>query len=149
MTSRLLAIGLPLSILAGTAIAVLMYPSLPLALAGLIAASLAPTDVSVELVDYGFELPDTIDGDALLEVTNDSAAEPHEMEVARLDDGSTVDDVRRALERRRSAPSTPIGGMQGLLPGASQRLQLDLDPGRYVVICEVPRRTGRHTMPRE
>ena len=47
LTSRLLAIGLPLSILAGTAIAVLMYPSLPLALAGLIAASLAPTDAAL------------------------------------------------------------------------------------------------------
>ena len=47
LTSRLLAIGLPLSILAGTAMAVLVYPSLPLALAGLIAASLAPTDAAL------------------------------------------------------------------------------------------------------
>src|SRR5687768_18494768 len=44
LTGRLLAIGLPLSILAGTAVAVVLFPSLPLALAGLIAASLAPTD---------------------------------------------------------------------------------------------------------
>ena len=64
------------------------------------------------------------------------------MEVARLDEGSTVDDVARALERGDQPPSTPIGGMQGLLPGASQRLQLDLDPGRYVVICEVPSPDG-------
>ena len=47
LTTRLLAIGLPLSILAGTALAVVLFPSFPLALAGLIAASLAPTDAAL------------------------------------------------------------------------------------------------------
>jgi NhaP-type Na+/H+ or K+/H+ antiporter len=47
LTARLLAIGLPLSILAGTAVAVVLFPSLPLALAGLLAASLAPTDAAL------------------------------------------------------------------------------------------------------
>ena len=47
LTARLLAIGLPLSILAGTAAAVVLFPSLPLALAGVIAASLAPTDAAL------------------------------------------------------------------------------------------------------
>ncbi len=47
LTARLLAIGLPLSIIAGTAVAVVLFPSLPLALAGLIAASLAPTDAAL------------------------------------------------------------------------------------------------------
>jgi sodium/hydrogen antiporter len=47
LTTRLLAIGLPLSIIAGTAMALLVFPSLPLALAGLIAASLAPTDAAL------------------------------------------------------------------------------------------------------
>ena len=46
LTTRLLAVGLPLSILAGTALAVVLFPSFPLALAGLIAASLAPTDAA-------------------------------------------------------------------------------------------------------
>ena len=47
LTTRLLAIGLPLSILAGTALAVVLFPTFPLALAGLIAASLAPTDAAL------------------------------------------------------------------------------------------------------
>ncbi len=47
VTARLLAIGLPLSIAMGTALAVLLLPNLPLALAGLIAASLAPTDAAL------------------------------------------------------------------------------------------------------
>ncbi len=41
LTTRLSAIGLPLSIVTGTAMAVLVFPSLPLALAGLGAAGVS------------------------------------------------------------------------------------------------------------
>jgi NhaP-type Na+/H+ or K+/H+ antiporter len=47
LTSRLLGLGLPLSIIAGTLVAVVVFPSLPVALAGLIGASLAPTDAAL------------------------------------------------------------------------------------------------------
>jgi sodium/hydrogen antiporter len=47
LISRLLGIGLPLSILAGSAVALLLYPSLPIALIVLIGASLAPTDAAL------------------------------------------------------------------------------------------------------
>jgi NhaP-type Na+/H+ or K+/H+ antiporter len=47
LTGRLLGIGLPLSVIAGTVIALLLFPSLPFALAALIAASLAPTDAAL------------------------------------------------------------------------------------------------------
>ena len=47
LTARLLGFGLPLSIVAGTALRVLLFPSIPLALAGLIAAALAPTDAAL------------------------------------------------------------------------------------------------------
>jgi NhaP-type Na+/H+ or K+/H+ antiporter len=47
LTARLLGIGLPLSIIAGAGLAALLFRSLPLALAGLVAASLAPTDAAL------------------------------------------------------------------------------------------------------
>jgi NhaP-type Na+/H+ or K+/H+ antiporter len=47
LTSRLLGVGLPLAIVAGTAAGVLLFPSLPLALAALLGASLAPTDAAL------------------------------------------------------------------------------------------------------
>jgi NhaP-type Na+/H+ or K+/H+ antiporter len=47
LTSRLLGVGLPLSIIAGAGLAVVLFPSLPVALAGLIAAALAPTDAAL------------------------------------------------------------------------------------------------------
>lgn len=52
-------------------------------------------DLSVELVDYGFELPATIDGDALLEVTN------HGRRRTARDGGSAP---RRRRHRRRRRP---------------------------------------------
>ena len=47
VTARLLGIGLPLSIVAGTALGLALFPALPLALVGLIAAALAPTDAAL------------------------------------------------------------------------------------------------------
>jgi hypothetical protein len=95
-------------------------------------------DVEVELVDYGIDLPESIAGDALLEVTNAADLEPHEMIVARLDDGAAAEDVLDALDAGTSPPATSVGGVQAILPGATQSLQLDLEPGRYVVICHIP-----------
>ena len=42
LTSRLLGIGLPLTIVAGAGLALLVFPALPLALAGLIATAWRP-----------------------------------------------------------------------------------------------------------
>jgi NhaP-type Na+/H+ or K+/H+ antiporter len=47
LTGRLLGIGLPLTVVGGAVLAVVLFPDLPLALAGLIAAGLAPTDAAL------------------------------------------------------------------------------------------------------
>jgi NhaP-type Na+/H+ or K+/H+ antiporter len=61
LTARLLGIGLPLSIAAGVGLAVLVFPDLPLALAGLIAAGLAPTDAALSAsVIADRRLPSTV-----------------------------------------------------------------------------------------
>jgi hypothetical protein len=103
---------------------------------------LPEADAVVELVDYAFDVPETIEGDAVLEVRNEGRAEPHEMVIARLEGAATADDVSAAMERGEPVPATPVGGVQALLPGARQHVQLDLDDGRYVVICAVPAPDG-------
>jgi hypothetical protein len=95
-------------------------------------------DVEIRLFDYGFEMPASIAGDALVRITNVSGAEPHEMTFARLHDGATVADVQRALDDKQLMPATPVGGVQAVLPGASQSLQLDIGHGTFVVLCEIP-----------
>lgn len=47
LTARLLAVGLPLTIALGLVVAMVVFRDLPLALAGLLAASLAPTDAAL------------------------------------------------------------------------------------------------------
>jgi hypothetical protein len=95
-------------------------------------------DVRAGLVDDAFDLPDTVPADAVLAVTNRSTAEAHEMVVERLPDGATVDDVLTALRAGSPSPGTPASGVQALLLGDTQQLQLALPPGRYLVICHVP-----------
>ncbi|HEX6419009.1 MAG TPA: hypothetical protein VFZ77_10955 [Acidimicrobiales bacterium] len=98
-------------------------------------------DAAVELVDYAVEMPGSVSGDALLEVAN-RAAEPHELIMVRLDGDATADDLRGALHEGGTLPGTAVGGVQALLPGAVQHLQLDLEPGRYAVSCAVPSPDG-------
>jgi NhaP-type Na+/H+ or K+/H+ antiporter len=47
LTVRLLAVGLPLSIACGLVIGIALFPTLPLALVGVLAAGLAPTDAAL------------------------------------------------------------------------------------------------------
>jgi hypothetical protein len=100
------------------------------------------TDGAVALGDYRFTTPSVIDGDNTLEITNRSDAEAHELVLGRFEDGATAEDVVAALDRGEPVPATGVGGMQALLPGATQRLQLDLPPGRYVAYCAIPSPDG-------
>jgi uncharacterized cupredoxin-like copper-binding protein len=96
-------------------------------------------DAEVTLVDFAFDTPGTLPGDAVVAVTNDeSSSEPHELLVGRLDDGAAVDDVIAALAEGSPPPMTAVGGMQALAPGADALLRLDLEPGQYVFICQIP-----------
>jgi uncharacterized cupredoxin-like copper-binding protein len=99
-------------------------------------------DGEIELDDYAFTVPDRIEGDATLAVTNRSATEAHEMVMARLDEGTTLDDVVAALRAHRPLPARAVGGMQAVPPGTTEHLRLDLDPGRYVLVCAVPSSDG-------
>lgn len=104
-------------------------------------------DVRIDLVDYAFDAPEVLSGDAVIEVTNRAVAEHHEMIIARLQEGATAEDVYRALEAGELPPALPLGGAQGLGPARSQLVQLDLEPGEYVIWCQIPSPDGKaHVM---
>lgn len=94
-------------------------------------------DVEVVLSDYAFDLPDTIASDAVLAVTNAADTEAHEIVFLDPDDGANTADVAAALDADTEPPATGVGGMQALLPGSTEMLQLDLEPGEYIVVCAV------------
>jgi hypothetical protein len=95
-------------------------------------------DVDIGLVDYGFDVPATVAHDAVLRLTNRAAQEPHEIAIARLDPGATARSLLEALSAGAPPPATGVGGMQAILPGAAQSVQLGLEPGSYAFLCSIP-----------
>jgi hypothetical protein len=117
-------------------------------------------DAEATLLDYSFELPETIAaGPQVWKVTN-QGAEPHELAVFKPAPGQTADDVIAMLTAAASPaaeldqaspaahaemeapPFTDVGGMQVLSTGLTGWLLLDLEPGEYVAVCFVPDAEG-------
>jgi hypothetical protein len=99
--------------------------------------------LSVQLKDFMFDLPDSLPaGKMVIKVTNEGP-EPHEFNIMRLEDGKTKEDVLQFLGGAGSPPPfAPIGGMNGLDVGLSGYAELELAPGNYVAICNIPSPKG-------
>ncbi|MBI2913792.1 MAG: hypothetical protein HYY03_07720 [Chloroflexi bacterium] len=116
-------------------------------------ASLPAADVEITGEDdgtgqsYAFGgLPDSIEaGEAVVEFRNDGS-EPHELQIARVPDELTVEDVLRIFFEEVEPPEefeyVALGGPQVMLPGDSTRARINLQSGRYVFICFVPNAEG-------
>lgn len=108
--------------------------------AGADAAELPAPDVTVNMVDFGYdanELPSS----GVVELVNTSDAQAHEMTLLRLAEGKTGQDVAAFFDGEAPGPPpfSAVGGIQGLMPGASQLLVMeDAAPGEYLMICQIP-----------
>ncbi len=96
-------------------------------------------DVSVTLTDFAFTMPAQIEaGKQIWKVTN-KGAQPHEIPVARLMPGKTLQDALRFLQAPEGAPPFEfVGGLQALDSGRTGWAGLDLPPGEYIALCFVP-----------
>ncbi len=95
--------------------------------------------LTVHLKDFEFGMPDAVpSGPLTIQVVNDGP-EPHEFNILQIADGKTVNDVVQFLGGAGGPPPfTPIGGMNGLGVGATGYAELNLKPGNYVAICNIP-----------
>lgn len=103
-------------------------------------ASEPSANLSVQLKDFTFDLPESLpNGHVTIQVTNEGP-EPHEFNIMRLADGKTAGDVMQFLSGEVSGPPPfiPVGGMNGLDVGATGYAELNLLPGKYVAICNIP-----------
>jgi hypothetical protein len=116
-----------------------MIKSLTVQDAGSAAAHEPASDLTIRLKDFMFELPDSLPaGPLAIKVLNDGP-EAHEFNILRLAEGKTVQDVMKFLTAPDGPPPfTPVGGMNGLDVGLSGYAELDLQPGTYVAICNIP-----------
>jgi hypothetical protein len=97
-------------------------------------------DIQVDLVDYGFNLSkDITAGRHTLRIVN-TAAQPHEMFIARLDSGATAQQLVQYVETGMHGrpPALPLGGASGMMPGAHADFTLDFTPGDYALLCFMP-----------
>jgi hypothetical protein len=91
------------------------------------------------MMDFAYDLPKLLPAGAMtIKVINDGP-EPHELNLLRLADGKTIEDVTAYLAAPDGPPPfTPVGGMNGLDKGLSGFMETDLQPGNYAAICNIP-----------
>lgn len=92
--------------------------------------------------DFDFSTPLTA-GTHTLRVEN-TAAQPHEIFLARLNEGKTLDDLVTWLGQMEAGavegppPALPLGGVAGMDPGERNWFTVELTPGEYALLCFVP-----------
>lgn len=95
-------------------------------------------DAQVTLADFSITLPENLTTGQVWQITN-NGPQPHEMAIIRLAEGTTFNDVAAWM----AAPDGPppyedVGGLQGIMPGATAYLDASFDPGTYVALCFIP-----------
>jgi hypothetical protein len=97
------------------------------------------TDVSLTLVDYGFEFSKPLTRGPHVVAVRDSSSQPHEIEIVKLAPGKTGEDFLKWMaDPKGPPPGTPMGGSAMQAPGTTDYIRVDLQPGTYLYICFVP-----------
>ncbi len=109
------------------------------------ASSSEPTQLTVTASEpsegkYAFDVPDEVEGGTVQLTFKNDGAQAHELEILRVGDGITVDQVQKELLDQEDAPipdyliSAP-GGSGGTAPGATNVSTISLEKGTYVYFC--------------
>lgn len=102
-------------------------------------------DAVMTLRDYTFFLSRPLAaGKHVIEVRNEGT-QWHEFELVQLAPGKTPRDVIAFVDHGiGDPPGLPLGGISPLAVGRTSYMQVDLEPGRYALICFLPdRKDGR------
>jgi len=103
------------------------------------AADEPAADLTINLVDFAFvpSAPLTA-GHHLVKVVN-LGTQPHELEIIKLAEGKTMDDLGHWGETFEGPlPGSSLGGAAPMAPGQVEYIPLDLTPGNYAMLCFVP-----------
>jgi hypothetical protein len=98
-------------------------------------------EVTVGMLDYAFAAPDTIRSTVRSLRIENRGREDHHIAVARLAPGKSVTDALIEQPPTAAPIYTVIGGTAALGRGMHNILHVSLDPGRYVLLCFVLKRT--------
>jgi hypothetical protein len=100
--------------------------------------------VVMTMRDYAFDLSAPLTaGTQTIRVEN-TAGQPHEVFLIRLDSARTAQDVVDYVATMEAGtasgppPGTPMGGVAGMMPGRRNWFTVTLEPGEYALLCFVP-----------
>jgi hypothetical protein len=108
------------------------------------ADEVAEEAAAITATEYAFESQGLEAGTSRVLFDN-AGNQPHFIAAVGLQEGKTVADARRFFSTEKGRP--PIDDSRGFSTaviegGTKQAFQLNLDPGRYVLLCFVPDREG-------
>ncbi len=107
------------------------------------AVQLPKPDVTVNMVDYHFEITGTFKSGSQTVFLKNSGTEMHEAQVLQLKPGTTFEQFQKLLmqsnpsQQQSQIPATPVWGMT-LSPNTSAYSTVSLTPGDYAVVCFIP-----------
>jgi hypothetical protein len=105
---------------------------------------LSEGDGTVTAVEYGFEAEELPSGEVEIDFEN-GGAQPHHLIAAPLKGDATAADVEQAIKSEKGQPPIDEKGTQStavLEGGEGQVVTLDLEPGRYALLCFISDRQG-------
>ena len=104
-----------------------------------VAAPEPTADITMKLVDYGFELSTPLTAGRHTIRFDNSAPQSHEVVLVKLNPGSTIQDWLAAAEKMSGPlPGQLMDGISGLSPGKHGYATVDLTPGEYGLVCFAP-----------
>jgi uncharacterized cupredoxin-like copper-binding protein len=95
--------------------------------------------VHVSEFDYGFKIDGTIGAGNVVLVDTNRGTRPHELVMFKTDAGKALP-LRKNKELDEESPSIEavIDSGSSLAPGETRILTGTLDPGHYVIVCNLP-----------
>ena len=103
------------------------------------ATDFPPADVTIKLVDYGFESSQPLTAGRRTIMVENAGPQAHELVLLRLAPGMTTEDFGKWAETMKGPPpAEPLGGVVALDKGGRGTFEVTLTPGDYGLICFVP-----------
>jgi hypothetical protein len=97
-------------------------------------------DIDLVMFDFGYALSDSLKvGQQTIRVIG-GGPQVHNVLIWKLREGKTATELVQWLESDRTTPrpGRPLGGLTALSPGERAYLPIELEAGRYVLLCLVP-----------
>jgi hypothetical protein len=107
-------------------------------------ASVSEADATITATEYAFSSSGLEAGKNKIRFRN-GGGQWHHLIVARMNPGSTIDDVKRFFTREEGAPPVEEENVEetAVIDGGEEQLtEVDLTPGSYALLCFIPDRAG-------